>query len=100
MWKGRTVEVIELTKVNKVFVAECVYLPKQAGVQALQVGISLHFPDLRHLSDKEKQALEATGGQGGRGGRVGRTGRGGKGGRGKGSKGQTGKGRATNSKGR
>lgn len=88
MWKDRAVEVIELTKVNNVFVAECVYLPKQAGVQALPVGITLDSPGLRHLSDKEKQALEATGGQGGRGGR---TGRGGKGGRGKGSKGQTGK---------
>ena len=28
MWKGRSVEVIELTKVNNVFVAECAYLPK------------------------------------------------------------------------
>ena len=93
MWKGREVEVIEVTKVNNEFVAECVYLPKRAGVQALPVGITLGTPDLRHLSDKEKEALDATGGQSGRGGRGGRTGRGGKGGRGKGSKGQPGKGR-------
>ena len=92
MLKDRAVEVIELTKVNNKFLAECVYLPRQTGVQALPVGISLDCPDLRHLSDEEKQALEATGGEGGRTGRGG-TGRGGKKGRGKGRKGQTGKGK-------